>query len=183
MSVVSQVGAGAQGGCTATGSGSRGVDELVIQSLSFPKLDGVEGRRRMVKFDLGELHALVDRGNLEFAFGLADDRGRVSNRSILRHLGWDSHSSLISAMGRNFLVIRPDSRGESLVDDRMRVALPPAMLRLCGLGVGRRVLLAATGYGGVLLVHPLVNFAHMVRQFHGQATGALWTDGPIGDGD
>ena len=138
----------------------------------------------MAKFDLGELHALVDRDDLEFAFGLVDDRGRVSNRSILHHLGWSSRSSLTPAMGRNFLVVHPDSRGESLVDDRMRLALPQAMLRLCGLDAGRRVLLVATGDDGVLLVHPLVNFAHMVRQFHGHGTRAAASTGDsMGDGD
>lgn len=179
---MSPVGVEVRGERTAAGSGFRSADELVIRSLALPKLDADENRGKMVKFDLGELHALVDRGDLEFALGLMDDRGRVSNRSILNHLGWDSYSSLTPGMGRNFLVIRPDSRGESLVDDRMRVALPLAMLRLCGLGAGRRVLLVATGGNGVLVVHPLVNFAHMVRQFHGQGVGTASASDSVADG-
>jgi bifunctional DNA-binding transcriptional regulator/antitoxin component of YhaV-PrlF toxin-antitoxin module len=174
---------GGNGGPRSDGSGFHGVDELVIQSLALPKREGVGNRRRIGKFDLGELHVLVDNGELDFAFGLVDDRGRVSNRPILNHLGWDPRTSLMPAVGSNFLVVRPDQTGEALVDQRMRVVLPQAMLRLCGLGAGRRVLLVATGGDGVLVVHPLVNCAQMVRQFHGQGVGASAVNDVVPHGD
>ncbi|GAB2992238.1 hypothetical protein GCM10027184_52970 [Saccharothrix stipae] len=176
------VSVGVRGGRAAAGS-ARAAEELVIESLALPVVDAIAVGGRISKFNLGELHTLVGRAELQFAFGLVDDRGRVASRPILTSLGWDHRTLLVPALGRNFVVAHAAVGGQPLVDRRMRVALPQAMLRLCGLRVGQRVLMVATGLDGVLVVHPSVNIAQMIRSFHDPDSGAASPDGLGVDGN
>lgn len=145
--------------------GRQSAEEAVITSLTFPTLTTTSTRQPIERFDLGELHALVDRTGLGFAFGTVDDRGRLASRPILHHLGWTQDEPVTLSLGRNFIVAQADPTGTAHVDHRLRLGIPTAMLRHCGIKTHHQVLLVATN-DDVLIVHPTVNVAQMIRHFH-----------------
>jgi len=71
-------------------------------------------------------------------------------------------------VGRGYIALQPAGDGALSLDKRMRLGLPPGLLRYCGLRSGDKVLLVAAPEHRMLILHPMANLAHMTRIFHAE---------------
>lgn len=150
----------------APGAGD-GVDK-VIRALEPRRIAGARNRPRMPRIDLGKLQIAVGRDRLDFALCLLDDSGRLAGRPLFEGLGWLPGDPLGHSLGRSYIAVQPATDGALFLDKRMRLGLPPGLLRYCGLGSGDKVLLVAAPEHRMLIVHPMFNLAHMTRIFHAE---------------
>jgi hypothetical protein len=122
----------------------------------------------MPRIDLGQLQIAVGRERLEFALCLLDASGRLAARPLFERLGWSQEHPLGQSLGRGYVALQPATDGTLSLDKRMRLGLPPGLLRYCGLRSGDKVLLVAAPEHRMLIVHPMANLAHMTRIFHAE---------------
>ncbi|ONI91717.1 hypothetical protein ALI22I_07560 [Saccharothrix sp. ALI-22-I] len=146
--------------------GTDGVEEKIVRALTYPKPRAEERPGRMRRVNLGDLQTALGETDLKFAVVLVDDSGRISGRPVFEHLLWSAGNTFTAWAGRGHLMLRPTEEGPLSLDGRGRMALPPTLLRYCGIDSGDQAFLIAAPDHQALIVHPLINLAHMVRTFH-----------------
>jgi hypothetical protein len=111
------------------------------------------------------LPALVARRTRTTIYGLArvDDRGRVSDRAIIRALGWTGRTQLTIRVEAGRVAVAEVSDGECRLAGRDRVLLPAQLRCTVGIEPGDRVLLAAEPADGLLVVHPPASLDAMLN--------------------
>lgn len=154
--------------------GFSGVDDAVVEALNYPSV--VPGRWRQIRrVDLGDLASHVDAAELGFAISLVDDRGRVSSRHVFRLLNWGPKVRLAASFGRNYAVLKAVPDGGLSIDEKLRLGLSTGVLHYCNLTNGERALLVAVPEHNMLIVHPHLNLAEMIRDFHAGNSGGIRT--------
>jgi hypothetical protein len=99
------------------------------------------------------LPAVVDT---VYALSAVDKSGRVTDRSLVRALGWAPGTRLDVRERAGIIVVRSVADGVDRVSATGFVKVPLAVRRWCRIRTGDRVLLAGDPTGGVLVIYPLV---------------------------
>jgi bifunctional DNA-binding transcriptional regulator/antitoxin component of YhaV-PrlF toxin-antitoxin module len=94
-----------------------------------------------------------------------DSRGRVSDKSVTRALGWQPGDPLSLRVTDGLIIVVAVAEGQLAVSNQGRVHLPAAARHACRITPGDRVLLAAEPADGVLVVHPLATLDAMISRF------------------
>jgi bifunctional DNA-binding transcriptional regulator/antitoxin component of YhaV-PrlF toxin-antitoxin module len=112
-------------------------------------------------------------GEQPMVYGLAalDHAGRISERGIIRALGWRAGQRLDVTLLLDAVLIRVAVDGLFRVLAKMLLVIPTAVRRWCALSPGDRVLPAADPERGVLVVHPLATVDRLVRMHHEELFG------------
>jgi len=83
-----------------------------------------------------------------------DDRGRVTDRVVLRALGWTAGHRLDIHETAGALTVVPADDGQHQVTGQGHLRIPAVLRRRCGLSTGDRVLMAADADGSHLAIYP-----------------------------
>jgi bifunctional DNA-binding transcriptional regulator/antitoxin component of YhaV-PrlF toxin-antitoxin module len=94
-----------------------------------------------------------------------DSRGRVSDKSVTRALGWQPGDPLSLRVTDGLIIVVAVAEGQLAVSSQGRVHLPASARHACRITPGDRVLLAAEPADGVLVVHPLATLDAMISRF------------------
>ncbi|MEU7928454.1 hypothetical protein [Micromonospora sp. NPDC049801] len=100
-----------------------------------------------------------------------DAAGRVTTRPLLRALGWTSGLALHIDVTYATVLITPAPDGAHVVGTRAELPLPAAARRLCGIGPGDTVLLAALLRRNRVVVHPSNTIAVGLAELHDRILG------------
>ena len=102
------------------------------------------------------LPPLIPRRRSTVVYGLSavDDRGRVTDRVIMRALGWPAELRLDIRETAGVLTVFADSEGVYQLTSQGQLRLPAALRHRCGLNAGDRVLLVADPQRSRLAVYP-----------------------------
>ncbi|MFJ8911135.1 hypothetical protein [Amycolatopsis sp. NPDC102389] len=95
----------------------------------------------------------------------------MSDRSILKTLGWGPGDSLQITVIDSAVVVHPHSAGVFVVPPRPYLVLPALVRRRCGIHAGDRLLLAADPSHGALVVHPLAALDELLVAHHASLAG------------
>ena len=105
------------------------------------------------------------------AVASVDARGRVSDRSVVRSLGWRAGQRLeIRAVGGSVLVARRDDGVFSLTTQAY-LRLPATVRHWCGLSSGDRVLVAAEPARDAVAVHTMPTLQALLVDSHARMFG------------
>jgi hypothetical protein len=83
-----------------------------------------------------------------------DDRGRVTERAVLRALDWPPRHRLTIHAAGGTLTVTPDPAGEHRVTGRGYPRIPAELRLRCGLAIGERVVLAGGPDRFRLVIYP-----------------------------
>ena len=83
-----------------------------------------------------------------------DDRGRVTDRAVLRALGWTAGHRLDIHETAGALTVVPADDGQHQVTGQGHLRIPAVLRRRCGLSTGDRVLMAADPDRSHLAIYP-----------------------------
>ncbi|MCX4097675.1 hypothetical protein [Nocardia sp. alder85J] len=103
----------------------------------------------------GAVDADCPVGALSCATASVDGQGRLSDRSVLRSLGWWPGQRVSFAADHRAVVVSCVRQGGSAVSKDGYLCIPAARRRRCGLMPGDRVLLAGHGVSDRLVVLPI----------------------------
>lgn len=115
---------------------------------------------------LGELPSLPRDGPLVYGMGRIDASGRISERAIIRMLGWSAGDRLTISVVSRVILMSADPAGLHKFPVKPFVMIPAAARAQCGLRSGDQVLLAAAPGHGTLLVHTLASLDAMLVPYH-----------------
>jgi bifunctional DNA-binding transcriptional regulator/antitoxin component of YhaV-PrlF toxin-antitoxin module len=96
---------------------------------------------------------------------VVDSRGRVSDKSVTRALGWQPGDPLSLRVTDGLIIVVAVAEGQLAVSSQGRVHLPASARHASRITPGDRVLLAAEPADGVLVVHPLATLDAMISRF------------------
>ena len=97
---------------------------------------------------------VTPRTRWAYGLGSVDDRGRVSDLTTPRALGWVPRTGLDFQIIDGLIVVHRRSESGFVVTGRGHVRLPAPTRRWCGLTAGDRLLLAADLERDRLVLHP-----------------------------
>jgi bifunctional DNA-binding transcriptional regulator/antitoxin component of YhaV-PrlF toxin-antitoxin module len=116
--------------------------------------------------------------SMRYAIVIVDERGRFTDQSIVRALGWGPGDRLDIGVSCGAVVIRTSAEGVFALNARGHVPVPVAVRRWCAVRTGDRVLLAAAPEHGVLVVHTMAALDAMVERYHAAMAGGASDDQP-----
>ncbi|WP_447002467.1 hypothetical protein ACRAKI_22395 [Saccharothrix isguenensis] len=144
------------------------MDDAVIDALNYPAVLPGRSRRQLRSVDVRDLVSRIDHADLGFAVGILDHRGRLASRGMFRLLNWLPGTRLSGSAGRNYVVLKIVPDGQLVIDHRLRLRLPAALLRYCGMATGSSVMVVAVPDHNMLIIHPPLNVISMIRGFHAE---------------
>ncbi|MFE9658316.1 hypothetical protein [Micromonospora sp. NPDC006431] len=97
--------------------------------------------------------------------------GRVAAQHILQGLGWQPGHRLDIHPHQEALVIAPVKDGRHRVGSRGQLPLPASARRMCRMGHGQPVLLAALVAHDLVVVHPIGAVARLLADLHIEVAG------------
>lgn len=103
--------------------------------------------------------------------GRLDGSGRVRAMSAVADLGWAPGTRLRADVHSRRVVLVPDPAGLAAITSRAQVVLPIAARHLAAIGDSEPVLLAALPARQILIIHPAVEIARMLRRTHARILG------------
>lgn len=116
---------------------------------------------------VGTLASLPGDGSLTYQIASIDGRGRISDRSSIRTLGWRPGDRLsIEIVSGNIVLVRPQRHGLCKLNQQEYVRLPAAVRHWCGMQAGKRVFLSAAAGHDVLVVHSMLTLDSMVLSYY-----------------
>ena len=115
---------------------------------------------------LTSLHQLSRDTTMLYDVGQVDESGRVSNRDIIRALGWQPGDKLdvIPALGGIVILASPD--GLYTMPAKPCIFIPTAARRIYNIETGDHVLLAAAPDYGVVIIHTRQAINDMLARYH-----------------
>ena len=115
---------------------------------------------------LTSLHQLSRDTTMLYDVGQVDESGRVSNRDIIRALGWQPGDKLdvIPALGG--IVIRASPDGLHTMPAKPCIFIPTAARRIHNIETGDHVLLAAAPDYGIVIIHTRQAINDMLARYH-----------------
>jgi bifunctional DNA-binding transcriptional regulator/antitoxin component of YhaV-PrlF toxin-antitoxin module len=117
------------------------------------------------------LASLPRDASLRYAIVTVDDRGRFTDQSIVRAMGWGPGRRVETRVVSGVLVIQAKDGGLHALTPKGHVQLPTAVRQWFAMGAGDRVLLAAAPDRGVLVVHTMAALDAMLERYHGALAG------------
>lgn len=118
------------------------------------------------------LSSIDDPDTLLVGAASVDRSGRIHERVLFRALGWEPGHELELDTVHDMIAIASVPGGRHRVDDRGALALPAAARRMCGITIGRPVILAAAVPQQVLVVHPVATVAGLLAARYTTLMGA-----------
>ncbi len=118
-----------------------------------------------------QLPTVVNAAELLLGMAVPSRCGRVAAQHILRALGWQPGRCLDIHPHRGVLVIASADGGRHRVGSRGALPLPASVRRMCGIGHGEPVLLAALVAHGLVVVHPVGVVARLLADLHVEVAG------------
>lgn len=118
---------------------------------------------------LVELGPLPRDSSLLYGIATVDDRGRVTDQTLFRALGWGPGDRIDITVSADVLVIRTSEEGVFKLTGKGHLHIPAAVRRWCDLDTGDRVLLAAAPDHRLMVVHSMVALDTMVIEYHASA--------------
>jgi bifunctional DNA-binding transcriptional regulator/antitoxin component of YhaV-PrlF toxin-antitoxin module len=118
------------------------------------------------------LPRLHDPDTLLVGAARVDRSGRIHERAVLRALGWEPGHELELDTANDMIAIASVPGGRHHVDDRGALALPAAARRMCGITIGRPVILLAAVHQQILLVYPAAIVAGLLAARYTTLMGA-----------
>ncbi len=104
-----------------------------------------------------------------YALSMVDKSGRVTDRSVVRELGWGPGTRLEIREQRGIIVVFPAAGGVDFISRQAFLKLPLTVRRWCRIATGDKVLLAADHAVGVLVVHPVAALHALLADIHAAA--------------
>ncbi|WP_203919739.1 AbrB/MazE/SpoVT family DNA-binding domain-containing protein [Rugosimonospora africana] len=104
-----------------------------------------------------------------YALSMVDKSGRVTDRSMVRELGWRPGTRLDIRERRGIIVVSPAASGVDSISRQAFLKLPLTVRRWCRIKTGDKVLLAAHHAVGVLVVHPVAALHALLADVHAAA--------------
>jgi hypothetical protein len=108
------------------------------------------------------LPSIDDPDTLLVGVARVDRSGRIHERALLGALGWEPGHELEPDTANDMIAIASVPGGRHRVNDRGALALPAAARRMCGITIGRPVILLAAVPQQILLVHPAAALARLL---------------------
>lgn len=119
------------------------------------------------RLPLPPLAATPPESSMLYRIAAVDERGRIAESAITGAVGWQPGERLgVDLLSTTTVAVRADPGGLVPLARRGHFPLPVPVRRWCGLAPGDRVLLAASGDEGLLLVHTMAALEAMVAAFH-----------------
>ncbi|HEX5596431.1 MAG TPA: hypothetical protein VFX61_10495 [Micromonosporaceae bacterium] len=114
-----------------------------------------------------------DASPAEVLIGMArpDRSGRVTERGLLRALGWPPGHCIDIHPHDGMLVIASALAGQHVVGSRGELPLPASARQMCGIVPGQPLLLAVLVAHDLLVIHPAGIVARLLADLHGQVIG------------
>lgn len=153
-------------------------DEIV--SAVVPSGAGVaEAGRRAAgvvrSLPVAEVPVPTSEPTMVYGMGRVDASGRISQRALVRALGWQPGQRVAVELVAGSVLVRPDAAGTVVLGGKPYVVLPAAVRLRCGVRAGDAVLVAARLDRGVLVVHPLSVVDGWLAEHHaGLLGGEVW---------
>jgi bifunctional DNA-binding transcriptional regulator/antitoxin component of YhaV-PrlF toxin-antitoxin module len=140
----------------------------------------VPGRR--VTIAVGQIPVLTPPPRLDVTAVLigaatVDRSSRVSERLLIRALGWRPGDGLNSTLDYGTIRMHRSADGPHRIDERQQIYLPASLRGLLAIGIGDRVLLATQPSTGILVIYPATVIAALLADAH------LLPIGDIGPGE
>ena len=104
-----------------------------------------------------------------YALSGVDKAGRVTDRSIVRVLGWEPGTRLDIREQRGIIVVSSAADGVHCISQRAFLKLPLTVRRWCRIEAGDKVLVAADRSAGVLVVHSMAAVHAVLADVHAAA--------------
>jgi bifunctional DNA-binding transcriptional regulator/antitoxin component of YhaV-PrlF toxin-antitoxin module len=144
--------------------GARTAAQEIVAALSLPVSPAPAEPLRPLP--LIGLHQLSRDTTMLYGVGRVDASGRVSNRDIVRALGWQPGDKLevIPALGGIVILSSPD--GPLSVPLKPYIVIPAAARLLHNIEAGDHVLLAAAPEYGIVIVHTRQAVNDMLARYH-----------------
>jgi len=155
---------GREPGTAPPARGARTAAQDIVAALALPLSPASAEPLRPLP--LADLHQLPRDTTMLYGVGRVDVSGRVSNRDIVRALGWQSGDKLevIPALGGIVILSSPD--GLLSVPFKRYIVIPAAVRRLHNIEAGDHVLLAAAPEYGIVIVHTRQAMNEMLARYH-----------------
>lgn len=118
-----------------------------------------------------QLPAVVNASDLLLGMALPARCGRVAAQHLLRALGWQPGHRLDIQPHQGVLVIASACDGRHRVGSRGALPLPASVRRMCGIGHGEPVLLAALVAHDLVVVHPVGAVVRLLADLHVEVAG------------
>ena len=144
--------------------GARTAAQEIVAALALP-LPPVPAEP-LRPLPLISLHQLSRDTTMLYDVGRVDESGRISNRDIVRALGWQPGDKLevIPALGGIVILSSPD--GLLTVPAKPCIVIPAAARRLHNIETGDHVLLAAAPEYGIVIIHTRQAVNDMLARYH-----------------
>jgi bifunctional DNA-binding transcriptional regulator/antitoxin component of YhaV-PrlF toxin-antitoxin module len=144
--------------------GVRTAAQQIVAALSLPLSPAPAEPLRPLP--LVGLHQLSRDTTMLYGVGRVDASGRVSNRDIVRALGWQPGDKLevIPALGGIVILSSPD--GLLSVPLKPYIVIPAAARLLHNIEAGDHVLLAAAPEYGIVIIHTRQAVNDMLARYH-----------------
>ncbi|WNV84867.1 AbrB/MazE/SpoVT family DNA-binding domain-containing protein [Umezawaea sp. Da 62-37] len=139
----------------------------------------IPGRRATVAIE--QIPVLTPPPRLDLAavmIGAAtvDRSSRISQRILVRALGWHTGDGLHSWLDHGTVHMRRSTDGLHRVDERQQIYLPASLRALLDIGIGDRVLLATQPSIGTLVIYPAAVIAALLVDAHLLPAGDIDAD-------
>jgi bifunctional DNA-binding transcriptional regulator/antitoxin component of YhaV-PrlF toxin-antitoxin module len=121
---------------------------------------------------LTSLHQLSRDTTMLYDVGRVDESGRISNRDIVRALGWQPGDKLDVIPAPSGIVILSSPDGLHTVPAKSCIAIPAAARRLHNIETGDHVLLAAAPEYGLVIIHTRQAVNDMLARYHSASSPA-----------
>lgn len=147
--------------------GARTAAQGIVAALALP-LSPASAEEPRRPLPLAGLPQLSRDTTMLYGVGRVDASGRVSNRDIVRALGWRPGDKLdvIPALKLGGIVILSSPEGLLSVPIKPYIVIPAAARRLHNIEAGVHVLLAAAPEYGIVIIHTRQAMNDMLARYH-----------------
>jgi bifunctional DNA-binding transcriptional regulator/antitoxin component of YhaV-PrlF toxin-antitoxin module len=145
--------------------GARTAAQDIVAALALP-LSPASAEEPFRPLPLVSLHQLSRDTTMLYDVGRVDASGRVSNRDIVRALGWRPGDKLEVIATLSAIVIFSSPNGLLSVPLKPYIVIPTTARRLHNIEAGDHVLLAAAPEYGIVIVHTRQAMNDMLARYH-----------------
>ncbi len=134
-------------------------------------LRSIAARRRAVdepraSLPVAELVAPARVSVMRYMVTTVDDSGRISDRSMIRYLGWQAAERIQVAVAVRIVIITRSSAGVERLTKQGHLRVPVGIRRRCQLIGGTRVLMAASRERGLCALYPTDVLDEALAAYH-----------------
>lgn len=144
--------------------GARTTAQEIVAALALP-LPPVPAEP-LRPLPLTSLQQLSRDTTMLYDVGRVDESGRISNRDIVRALGWQPGDKLDVIPALSGIVILASPDGLHTVPAKSCIVIPAAARRLHNIETGDHVLLAAAPEYGLVIIHTRQAVNDMLARYH-----------------